>query len=204
MLRGRTIRPRSAVRAREFEGEFWVADFRGDEVRLRDRKGLAHLARLVAEPHREVSALELSGTAAPAGDAGELLDSDAKRAYRARVEELRREIDEAERWNDPERAERASAELAFVTAELSRAVGLGGRDRRAASDAERARVSVTRAIRTAIASIAEQHPELGRHLEGAVRLPLRTRRRRRGGLDRARCVTQGARWTCAGLRPVPP
>ena len=159
-----------ADRARlALEGEYWVAEFRGAEVRVRDRKGIAHLARLVEHPHRELSALELSGAAAPGGDAGELLDPEAKRAYRTRVEELRREVDEAGRWNDPERAERASAELAFVTAELSRAVGLGGRDRRAASDAERARVSVTRTLRTAIASITEQHPQLGRHLDTAVR-----------------------------------
>jgi tetratricopeptide (TPR) repeat protein len=154
----------------ELEGEFWIARFADREVRLRDRKGMGHLARLVEHPHRELSALELSGAgpAAP-GDAGELLDAEAKRAYRARVEELREQLDEAERWNDPERAERAAAELELVSAELSRAVGLGGRDRRAASAAERARVSVTRAIRSAIASIEEQHPDLGRHLADSVR-----------------------------------
>jgi tetratricopeptide (TPR) repeat protein len=154
----------------EREGEYWIASFADREVRLRDRKGMAYLARLVDHPHRELSALELSGAGvAAAGDAGELLDTEAKRAYRARLEELREEIDEAERWNDPERAERAAAELDLVSTELSRAVGLGGRDRRAASAAERARVSVTRALRSAIASIEEQHPDLGRHLATAVR-----------------------------------
>jgi hypothetical protein len=48
-------------------------------------------------------------------------------------------------------------------------VGLGGRDRRAASDLERARVSVTRTLRSAIASVREQHPELGAHLAASVR-----------------------------------
>jgi tetratricopeptide (TPR) repeat protein len=153
------------------EGEYWVARFRGRDVRLRDRKGIGYLATLLAGPHQEVAALTLAAgePGMPDGDAGEMLDADAKSAYRRRVEELRAEIEEAERWNDAERERRASAELEFVTAELSRAVGLGGRSRRAASNAERARVSVTRAIRSAIAAIAEQDAELGRHLEDSVR-----------------------------------
>jgi non-specific serine/threonine protein kinase len=48
-------------------------------------------------------------------------------------------------------------------------VGLGGRDRRAASHAERARLNVTRAIRAAIASLARANPALGRHLAATIR-----------------------------------
>jgi hypothetical protein len=48
-------------------------------------------------------------------------------------------------------------------------VGLGGRDRSTASNAERARVSVTRAIRSAIERIGEQNPALGTHLDAAIR-----------------------------------
>jgi tetratricopeptide (TPR) repeat protein len=153
------------------EGETWLIDFGGQQARLRHRRGIAHLARLLERPHVEIPALELAGGEARAaeGDAGPMLDDEAKRAYRHRVDELREEIDEARRWNDPERAERAGAELESLTAELSRAVGLGGRDRRAASNAERARVSVTRAIRSAIEAIAEQHGGLGRHLTASVR-----------------------------------
>jgi len=54
-------------------------------------------------------------------------------------------------------------------AELARAVGLGGRDRRAASHAERARLNASRAIRTAMAHLAEANPALGRHLSSTVR-----------------------------------
>ncbi len=45
------------------------------------------------------------------------------------------------------------------------AVGLGGRDRRTGSDAERARVNVTRAIRAALRRVGERDAELGRHLQ---------------------------------------
>jgi hypothetical protein len=53
--------------------------------------------------------------------------------------------------------------------ELSRVVGLGGRDRRTGSASERARVSVTRAVRQALARIREHHAPLADHLERVVR-----------------------------------
>ena len=40
--------------------------------------------------------------------------------------------------------------------------------RRAGSPAERARLSVTRALRTAIARMAKADPSLGRHLDSTV------------------------------------
>jgi hypothetical protein len=103
------------------------------------------------------------------GDAGGLLDAKAKAAYRARLGELEAELEEAQRWNDPGRAATAAAERDFLVAELARAVGLGGRDRRAASHAERARLNVTRAIRAAMAHLARANPPLGRHLAATVR-----------------------------------
>ena len=166
------------------EGEYWSIVHEGDAFRLRDSKGLRHLARLLQVPGEEVHALELvgagagDGRVAPVenglevggfGDAGELLDPRAKAAYRQRLDELREDIDEAEAWNDPERAARARQELQFITHELSAAVGLGGRDRHAASAAERARVNVTRAIKSALTRIENESPALGSHLQRTVR-----------------------------------
>lgn len=74
----------------------------------------------------------------------------------------------AEEWNDPERAARAAAELDMLTTELASATGLGGRDRQAASTAERARISVTRAIKAALDRIETESPSLGRHLRTTV------------------------------------
>src|SRR6266536_1384876 len=175
-------RPARAVFRRE--GEYWSIVYEGDAFRLRDSKGLRYLARLLAAPGEELHALELVGTDTvgvrkPAvgdglevggfGDAGELLDAQAKAAYRQRLEELGDEIEEAEAWNDPERAARAREEREFIARELSAAVGLGGRDRRAASAAERARVNVTRAIKSALARIEAQSPALGAHLQRTIR-----------------------------------
>ena len=106
---------------------------------------------------------------ADAGDAGPALDAQAKAAYRTRVQELRDELEEAESFNDPERAARAREELAWIAEQLTGAVGLGGRERRTGSDAERARVNVTRAIRAALRRVGERDAELGRHLQGTVR-----------------------------------
>lgn len=103
------------------------------------------------------------------GDAGAVLDARAKAAYKQRVLELREEIEEATANGDAGRLERAEDEMDFLLAELSAAVGLGGRDRKAASDAEKARQSVTRAVRGAIDRVAEAHPPLGEHLRTTVR-----------------------------------
>ena len=103
------------------------------------------------------------------GDAEVLLDATAKAAYQARLTELGAELEEAEAGNDPARASRARVERDFLVAELARAVGLGGRDRRAASHAERARLNVTRAIRAAMANLARANPSLGRHLAVTIR-----------------------------------
>ena len=40
------------------EGEYWTVVFGGDAFRLKDSKGLQHLARLLAEPGREFHVLD--------------------------------------------------------------------------------------------------------------------------------------------------
>src|SRR6266511_3815668 len=145
----------------------------GAAARLRHTAGLGHLARLLGKPGQELHALDLAAEDAVRGErdaaAGPVLDDQAKAAYRRRLGELTAELDEAERWADPERAARARAEVDALTEQLASAVGLGGRDRRLASSAERARVNVTKAIRAAIRRIAEHDPDLGEHLTRTVR-----------------------------------
>jgi len=158
------------------EGDFWSVVFAGHTVRLRDRKGLHYLARLLADPGREFHVLDLvSGESAEAptfrdgGDAGELLDARAKESYRRRLAEIEEDLEEARTLGDSERAAQADAEREFLVRELARAVGLGGRGRRAGSVSERARASVTRAVRQAMAHIREHDAPLGEHLDRAVR-----------------------------------
>lgn len=167
-------------------GDVWSIGRLDARVQVRHVKGLTHIARLLAAPRVEFHALDLVGGAVNrdagaaalgsgielrrgGGDAGPVLDGQAKAAYKARVIDLQEEIEEADSFNDPERAARAREELAFLVRELAGAVGLGGRDRRSGSDAERARVNVTRAIRSALQRVSEQDPVLGRSLGTAIR-----------------------------------
>ena len=103
------------------------------------------------------------------GDSGALLDTQAKNSYRRRLAEIDEDLDDARLTGDSGRVGQAEAERDFLIRELSRAVGLGGRDRRAGSASERARVSVTRAIRHAMSRIREHDPALGEHLDRAIR-----------------------------------
>jgi hypothetical protein len=87
-----------------------------------------------------------------------MLDAQAKAAYKRRTAELREQLQEARELNQLELADRLEDEIETLGRELSRAVGLGGRDRRAASASERARINVTRAIKIALDRIAEHNP----------------------------------------------
>lgn len=150
-------------------GELWTIRFAGREAQVRHRKGLEDLAALLARPGEELHCVQLAGASGAEGDAGPLLDERARREYQARVRELRSEIDDARAANDPLHAERAEAELDALVQQLSEAFGLGGRARRAGSTVERARSTVAWRLRAAVKAIVEAHPELGRHLENAVR-----------------------------------
>jgi hypothetical protein len=155
------------------EGDYWSITFDGRTVRVRDLKGMRYLARLLAHPGRELHVLDLvaaeTGHSVVIGDAGELLDERAKAAYRRRLTEIEDDIEQARSLGDWRREAQADTEREFLIRELARAVGLGGRSRRAGSASERARAAVTRAIRQAIARIGEHDAQLGEHLGAAVR-----------------------------------
>ena len=102
------------------------------------------------------------------GDLDPLLDEQAKREYGRRLEELDAELEEARDWGDGERASRIDEEIGLLSQELARAVGLRGRDRSFSTPAERARINVTKAIRTAIRLIDPHSPSLAAHLEASI------------------------------------
>jgi len=165
----------SAFRAGVFhqDGHSWTLSFEGRTVRLPDAKGLHDLRHLLARPGTPVPATALQSDGDPAGARSsrgiDMLDDQARDAYRRRLDELAAEIADAEAMGDTVRAERARDEREFLVAELSAAVGLGGRSRRMGDDADRARKAVTMRIRNALARIERAHPALGRHLSLAVR-----------------------------------
>jgi hypothetical protein len=178
------------------EGEYWTLGYAGQFYRLKDTQGFAHLAQLLRSPGTEFHALDLVRGSAPGaaaggdagapvppkgpdreadlhvgnlGDAGEWLDEQAKTAYRRRLAELREELQAAKALGRIARAEAAEREIEALVAELARATGLRGRDRRAASAAERARQNVTRTIKSAVNKIGEHQPELGQLLARCIK-----------------------------------
>ncbi len=140
------------------DGPTWTLAFGGISVHLPDAKGLQDIATLLAIPGRVVPATVLLGGPARPSGADPVLDRTAKEAYRARLARLDAEIDEAETWSDPHRADRARTERDALVRELAAAAGLGGRDRRLGDEAERARKTVTARIRDSLSRIERVHP----------------------------------------------
>jgi DNA polymerase III delta prime subunit len=173
------------------QGEVWTLGLDGNLFALKDVKGLSYIQRLLRHPGQEFHALDIlrepqateglgdadkadliaSGTVSVggAGDSGEMLDSRAKEDYRRRLRDLAEDLEEQRALGNEERAEGIEAERDSIIRELSRAVGLGGRDRRAGSATERARLNVTRAIKTALLKISEHDRSMSEALERRIR-----------------------------------
>lgn len=161
------------------DGRWWHVSIGSTAVRVPDTKGMRYLAELVARPGVERHVLDLvdrvEGLSDAGldrrrlGDAGPVLDRTARTAYRREIERLRSEIDEALAGDLLETAESLQQELDLLVQQLAGAFGLGGRERRAGSAAERARLNVTRAIRTAVRTLAHALPTAGAALDRGVR-----------------------------------
>ncbi len=86
------------------EGGGWEVGLGEDRVDLPDLVGCHHLAALVAHPGREVPVLRLVLARDGLGGRQEVMDGRSLADARRRVEDLRRDIDLAERAGDADRA----------------------------------------------------------------------------------------------------
>ncbi|HEX4687630.1 MAG TPA: hypothetical protein VH228_12665 [Nocardioides sp.] len=144
-------------------GGLWLVGSPGSTFVLPRMRGLEHLHVLLGNPDTDVPALDLVGGGVVVEQTGiEVLDDTARRAYRARIAEIDDSLQSA---HLPELREERDALLA----QLAGATGLAGRARRTGGSSERARIAVRKAIISALARIAEQDPQLGRHLVDRVR-----------------------------------
>ncbi len=181
--------PQAGIFARN--GEYWSVGYGAARFSLKDIKGLSYIERLMQHPGQEFHALDLLTMGAAAvddastgktealsgapvsiaglGDAGEMLDAQAKQAYKLRLADLREQLEELKEGGDHARAIEVESEIDFLAREIARAVGLGGRDRRAGSAAERARLNVTRAIKAALQKISEFNVPLGELLNRSIK-----------------------------------
>lgn len=176
------------------QGDFWKIQYQGHITFLKSMRGLHCLACLLRHPGQEFhvsellvrllevpaapSAVKANGSQHKNGDQSVLsglgnglpvLDAQAKAEYKRRVDELRQELEEAEQFNDTVRATKAQDEMNLIAQHLASAIGLGGRDRKTSSEAERARCAVTKRIKKAIQKIADTMPVLGHHLTARIK-----------------------------------
>ena len=153
------------------DGEVWLLTAGNEHTRLRDGRGLHYLRALLAEPGRDIPSLDLvaGGAGLAPATAGPVLDAAARDSYRRRLGAVTEALDAADRSGDRRAGERAEAERTALMRELRGAVGLGGRSRQVAPEAERARVNVTRTLRAAIVRIAAAAPNAAAHLRASVR-----------------------------------
>ncbi len=187
--RHRSVAPSNVSSSFRREGDFWNITHAGKTLRIRNIKGLAYLAHLLGHPGERVNVIDLvqaiEGVAANSsganlarlqglqvqrglGDAGEVLDPQARDQYRRRRDELRAELEDAEAQNDLGRAEAVRREIEMLTEELSAAVGRGSSPRKKFAHAERARSLVTKHIRTGLDLIRRHDSDLADHLDRSI------------------------------------
>ncbi len=148
----------------------WLVGWSGDPVPLPDSKGMRDILTLLARPGTEVHVSDLTGGGVGVDrGTGEVLDRRAREEYRRRLAELDAELAEAEANHDRGRVEQARIERDFFVAELTAAVGLGGRPRVRGDDVERARKAVAGRIKQAVDRIESVDARLGRHLRNSIR-----------------------------------
>lgn len=178
------------------EGDYWTIAYAGTILRLKNTKGLHYIAYLLCHPGKEfhvadlvaavdkqprehasfvsgdlpteqttAQSLHMSGL----GDSGPALDRQAQTAYKQRLAVLREELTEAERHHDPMRTARLQQEIDFIAKELTDAYGLGGRARKTAGAAERARKAVTNRIKESLTKMRKPHPSLWLHLYNTLK-----------------------------------
>ena len=180
------------------EGQFWTISFEGHTFRLRHSKGLQYLGFLLAHPGQEFHANQILGEVnrniqvsenslsikkqkqfiedglnfSSLGDAGPILDSQAKKEYKRRLDELRKELEEAKEFQNIEQADRVREEIEAIEDALSAAFGLGGRVRKGVDPNERARKTISKAISRTLEHIQEHELSLWQHLENALSMGL--------------------------------
>jgi TolB-like protein/Tfp pilus assembly protein PilF len=177
------------------QGDYWTVSYGDRLVRLRDSKGLRQLAHLLHNPGREFHVLDLAALTDPReqnptpridprelaelsihsavqADGDEPLDAQARAEYKERLVELNEELEEARKFHDNGRIGRIEEEIDQLERELKAAFGWNGRSRKAASAAERARVSTTKTIGRAVDQIEASNKSLGQILRSTIKTGL--------------------------------
>lgn len=142
------------------DGEYWTVGDATTVFRFKDTKGFGYIAQLLQHPGRAFHVSELAGDAEAVGQQSAAA---SPTVLRERVDDLRDQLQEALRFNDPERAGRLREELDRVTQDF---IASGGRGK---ADVERMRLNVTRAIKAALKRMTRSNASLGRDLSTTIK-----------------------------------
>ncbi|MBP8131397.1 MAG: hypothetical protein KA184_17595 [Candidatus Hydrogenedentes bacterium] len=174
------------------DGAAWTMSYAGETVHFPDTKGFRYIALLLAEAGRRWSveallaaagngaAMAVESAAAMqgadlrmgnswAGHAGPVIDEQAKRQYRARLQQIEEEIEDAGILHDSDRLAALAQEKETLQREIFAAVGSQGKIRMAANGGEKASDAVSKAIRRGTDLIGAEHPRLAHHLRDAIK-----------------------------------
>lgn len=156
----------SAGAALRRRGAVWEVTFAGRTASLAHAKGLADIARLVAQPGSDVHVLDLTASRVRSAAGGDVLDRTAVSDYRRRLTELSEDRLAAQAAGDAARLQALDEEHDALVTELQRTAGAGGRPRQFANHpSERARKAVAGRVRDALRRLADVLPEAAAHLE---------------------------------------
>ncbi|OQA29867.1 MAG: hypothetical protein BWY59_00051 [Verrucomicrobia bacterium ADurb.Bin345] len=182
-------RPENVFR---LDGAAWTMSYADETVHFPDTKGFRYIALLLAEAGRQwsveallaaagngaavtvesasvVQGAELRTSNSWAGHVGPVIDEQAKRQYRARLQQIEEEMEDAGFLHDDARLATLTQEKEVLQREIFAAVGTQGKIRMAANGAEKASDAVSKAIRRATDLIGAEHPRLARHLRDAIK-----------------------------------
>jgi hypothetical protein len=176
------------------KGQCWAIRYNGNEEKIYTKDiGFFHLQILLEHPGATFSASELDvmvrrmtknelcvsvsagETTSEEGasvlgqsDAGPVLDEDAVRAYRTRLNEIKEELGEARTNNDLGKIDALESMKEWFESQLANAKGLGGKIRKLGDDRNKVRNRVGNAIRRALEKIKQYDRPLSDHLQKPI------------------------------------
>jgi hypothetical protein len=157
------------------EQDFWGISFGGKIIHLKDSAGLGYIAELLRAPGKEIEALALVGQPSDgkpqSSVAGpmEMADEKTIRTVRAALQEREKELAGLPKSESAHR-EKLIEEIDQLKRYLQKNQGFGGRLRKTADTAEKARKAASAAVTRTIAEIQHHHPELAVHLKSSLAL----------------------------------
>jgi hypothetical protein len=176
--------------------EVWAVSYEDKTINLQNSKGLQYIHYLMENPNKEITAIQLvremkkstltkgvvyknlnedqlegqlieEGLALASSDAiGEIIDSEAIKDYKDRIQKLERELDDAEELSKDEEAATIKGEIEQVNKQLTAGLNKHGQLRKTPHEAEKARKAVSKVINKSLDKIKDDtngHPVLWKH-----------------------------------------